>query len=102
MGMKFSIAVKSNTQMFVRIVIGLPLFASRQSIYSEAGWELLSDRRRVRRLSLFYSIHNKSAPDYLCDLVKHNYYYFVNYTGKQYQLEGASNHKDSQGQICCE
>jgi hypothetical protein len=52
-----------------RIVTGLPLFASRQSIYSETGWELLSDRRRVRRLSLFYSIHNKSAPDYLCDLI---------------------------------
>jgi hypothetical protein len=52
-----------------RIVTGLPLFASRQSIYSETGWELLSDRRRVRRLSLFYSIHNKSAPDYLCDLM---------------------------------
>jgi hypothetical protein len=27
-----------------RIVTGLPLFASRQSIYSETGWELLSDR----------------------------------------------------------
>jgi hypothetical protein len=52
-----------------RIVTGLPLFASRQSIYSETGWELLSDRRRVRRLSLFYSIHNQSAPDYLCDLM---------------------------------
>ena len=35
------------------IVTGLPLFASRQSIYSETGWELLSDRRRVRRLSLY-------------------------------------------------
>jgi hypothetical protein len=52
-----------------RIVTGLPLFASRQSIYSETGWELLFDRRRVRRLSLFYSIHNKSAPDYLCDFM---------------------------------
>jgi hypothetical protein len=52
-----------------RIVTGLPLFANRQTIYSETGWELLSDRRRVRRLSLFYSIHNKSAPDYLCDLM---------------------------------
>ena len=51
------------------VLTGLPLFASRQSIYSETGWELLSDRRRVRRLSLFYSIHNKSAPDYLCDLM---------------------------------
>ena len=37
-----------------RIATGLPLFASRQSIYSETDWELLSDRRRVRRLSLFY------------------------------------------------
>ena len=52
-----------------RIVTGLPLFASRESIYSEAGWELLSDRRRVRSLSLYYSIHNKSAPEYLCDLM---------------------------------
>ena len=52
-----------------RIVTGLSLFASRKSIYSETGWELLSDRRRVRRLSLFYSIHNKSTPDYLCDLM---------------------------------
>jgi hypothetical protein len=52
-----------------RIVTGLPLFTSRKSIYSATGSELLSDRRRVRRLSLFYSIHNKSTPDYLCDLM---------------------------------
>ena len=51
----------------VRIVTGLPLLASRESIYSEAGWELLSDRQRVRRLSLFYSIYIKSAPDYFYD-----------------------------------
>ena len=30
---------------------------------------LLSDRRRLGKLSLFYSIQNKSAPDYLCDLM---------------------------------
>jgi hypothetical protein len=52
-----------------RIVTGLTLFASRESIYSETGWELLYDRRRVRRLSLFYSIHDKSAPEYLFDLM---------------------------------
>jgi hypothetical protein len=39
------------------------------TIYSETLWQLLSIRRRVRRLSLFYSIHNKSAPEYLCDLM---------------------------------
>ena len=52
-----------------RIVTGLPLFACHEYIYSETGWQLLSIRRRVRRLSLFYSIHNKSAPEYLCDLM---------------------------------
>ena len=52
-----------------RIVTGLPLFGSRESIYSETGWELLYDRRRVRRLSLFYSIHDKSGPEYLFDLM---------------------------------
>ena len=51
----------------VRMVTGLPLLASRGSICSETGWELIFGRQRVRRLSLFYSIHNKSAPDYLYD-----------------------------------
>ena len=40
-----------------RIVTGLPLFASHESIYSETGWQLLCDRKKVRRLSLFYCIH---------------------------------------------
>ena len=54
-----------------RIVTYLPLFGSRESIYNETGWELVpvSDRRRIRRISLFYSINNKSAPEYLCDLM---------------------------------
>ena len=36
-----------------RIVTGLPLFASRESIYSETVWELLSDRRKVRSSAYF-------------------------------------------------
>lgn len=52
-----------------RIVTGLPLFASKESIYFETGWEELSDRRRSRRLNLFYLIHNNNAPEYLCDLM---------------------------------
>ena len=52
-----------------RIVTGLPIFSSRESIYFETGWELLSDRRRYRRLNMFYLIHNRKAPDYLCDLM---------------------------------
>lgn len=52
-----------------RIVTGLPIFATKESIYFETGWELLSDRRRYRRLNMFYLIHNGNAPDYLCDLL---------------------------------
>ena len=54
-----------------RIVTGLPLFASRESIYYETGCELLSDRRKTRRLSIFYNIHNKSAPDYTYENTKY-------------------------------
>ena len=65
------VVVKQDLEKFqleaVRIVTGMPLLASRGSICSETGWELIFDRQRVRRLSLFYSIHNKSAPDYLYD-----------------------------------
>jgi glycine cleavage system aminomethyltransferase T len=49
--------VKQDLEKFqleaVRIVTGMPLLASRGSICSETGWELIFDRQRVRRLSLF-------------------------------------------------
>ena len=54
-----------------RIVTGLPIFASRESIYYETGWELLEDRRRFKRLNMFYSIHNQQCPQYLSDLMPH-------------------------------
>ena len=57
-----------------RIVTGLPIFASRESIYYETGWELLSERRRLRRLTMFYSMHNGTAPEYLCDLLPEQYH----------------------------
>ena len=34
-------------------------------LWSELGWESLSDRRWFRRLSYFYKILNKQTPDYL-------------------------------------
>lgn len=52
-----------------RIVTGLPVFASRNSLYSETGWETLSERRRQKRLSLMYKIVNNNAPSYLIDLL---------------------------------
>ena len=52
-----------------RIVTGLTSYASRNSIYLETGWEKLSVRREVKKLSMFYKIINNQAPDYLHDLV---------------------------------
>jgi len=53
----------------VRIVTGLPSFASINSIYIETGWEKLKTRREVRKLVLFYKIVNGQVPDYLTELV---------------------------------
>jgi hypothetical protein len=47
-----------------RIVTGLSIYASFDSIYKKTGWETLSTRRKVKKLLLFYKIVNKEAPDY--------------------------------------
>lgn len=52
-----------------RIVTGLPVFASIQSLYSETGWETLSARRKQRKLILMYKIINDNVPSYLKDLM---------------------------------
>jgi hypothetical protein len=53
-----------------RIVTGLSIYASFDSIYKETGWETLSTRRKVKKkLLLFYKIVNKEEPDYLYELV---------------------------------
>ena len=67
-----------------RIIIGLPKFASKESLYFETGWETLSCRRRRRKLTLFHKIHNNIAhkihnniaPEYLQDCL--NEYLAVN------------------------
>jgi hypothetical protein len=40
-----------------------------QILYRETGWELLSARRKRRKLQLFYNIVNKNTPNYLCTLI---------------------------------
>ena len=45
----------------VRIITGLPKFASKESLYFETGWETLSCRWRRRKLTLFHKIHNNIA-----------------------------------------
>jgi hypothetical protein len=52
-----------------RIVTGLPIFASSILIYKELGWESLTERRKRRKLQMFYNIQNNNAPMYLYDLI---------------------------------
>ena len=53
-----------------RIVTGLPLFSSQNSLCFETGWEALGDRRKKnRKLTLMYRIANADAPAYLTDLM---------------------------------
>ena len=54
-----------------RIITGLPLYASIESLYIETGWLSLSDRREQRKLNLFYKIHNGIAPSYVQELIPH-------------------------------
>ena len=48
-----------------RIVTGLTKFANKDSLYFETGWETLVNRRKNRKLTIFYKIHNKLCPPYL-------------------------------------
>ena len=52
-----------------RIATGLPIFTKTEILYRETGWELLSPRRKRRKLQLFYDIVNKHTPNYLCTLI---------------------------------
>jgi hypothetical protein len=40
----------------------LPIFTKTEILYRETGWELLSVRRKRRKLQLFYNIVNKKYP----------------------------------------
>ena len=52
-----------------RIDTGLPIFASSILLYKELGWESLTERRKRRKLQMFYNIQNNNAPRFLCDLI---------------------------------
>ena len=52
-----------------RIVTGMPLFASRESLYFETGWESLKDRQIRRKLTLFHKVYNHDVPSFLSDIV---------------------------------
>ena len=50
-----------------RIITGLPIFASLQSLYQETGWETLAERRKNKKLTLMYKIINNDTPNYLTE-----------------------------------
>ena len=52
-----------------RIVTGLPLFASVQSLYNETGWEKLKDRRKQKKLLLLYKMNHGLVPSYLNEIL---------------------------------
>ena len=62
-----------------RIVTGLPIFASLNSLYFETGWETLSERRKNKKLSLMYKIVNNDAPPYLQELLPNTVNETTNY-----------------------
>ena len=45
-----------------RIVTGLPIFASRESLYFETGWDTLSCRRQISRLKTMYKFDRNMLP----------------------------------------
>ena len=47
------------------VVSGCWQGTSRVKLYNELGWESLSDRRWLRRLTYFYKILNRQTPEYL-------------------------------------
>ena len=53
------------------IVSGCWQETSRVKLYEELGWESLSDRRIVLRLTIFYKFKNNPAPSYLADHIHH-------------------------------
>ena len=48
-----------------RILTGLPIFASRESIYTETGWQTLQNRRYAAKMITMFKIYNGYAPPFL-------------------------------------
>ena len=52
-----------------RIVTGLPIFAFKDSLYLETGWDPLCKRRENAKLMTMYKIHSNLVPQYLADII---------------------------------
>ena len=78
-----------------RIVTGLPIFASQNSLYYETGWDTLADRRKNKKLNLMYKITSNEAPSYLSDLLPNR----VNEVGN-YNLRNSDNYQIRFSRLC--
>ena len=45
-------------------VTGLPIFASRESLYTEKGWQTLQNRHYAAKMLAMFNIYNGYAPPY--------------------------------------
>lgn len=52
-----------------RIVTGLPILASTESLYTETGWEPLVSRRNKAKLITMFKIHTNQVPEYLSNII---------------------------------
>ena len=68
--------VQSNA---ARIVTGLPIFASLNSLYYETGLDTLAERRKYKKLNLMYTIVNNKSPSYVSDLLPNRVDQAANY-----------------------
>ena len=50
-------------------VTGLPIFTSRESFYTETGWQTLQNRSYIAKMVTMFKIHNGGAPSYLNDII---------------------------------
>ena len=62
-----------------RIVTGLPIFASLNSLYYETGWDTLAERRKYKKLNLMYKIVNNESPSNLSDILPNRVDQAANY-----------------------
>ncbi len=53
-----------------RTVTGAKFRSSPELLYKELGWTSLFNRRKIHKLTKIYSITNKIAPDYLCQILE--------------------------------
>ena len=56
-----------------RVVLGLHIVTSRETLYTETGWQTLQNRRYAAKKVTMFIIHNGGAPSNLNDIIPDKY-----------------------------